>query len=426
MIKLNSKQLKNPIVGTFEGDFTGNFTGDLQGTASYALNTGNGNLNTIFVKNQTDNISDNTIKTNQNLFNHDSLIVQSSDTLLIESGAEYFILGDLINSGSIIVSGSLIVNGSITNIGSIVGPGTILSNNVIVTYDKANIPYGFVQLDGSNKVNLTGSFTGSFVGDGSGLTNLIIYTGSFATTGSNIFYGTQVLSGSNSSSLTIGQLSLIDTDSFDIRASNAPLSLTSNTSSIVGASDNGSENISATIYQTTGFPISAGPIAATILAKSGSNQKAWLHLDDGSSYMPGDVNIGYEIFGDTTSGSLNISNGNINVTGSIKVTNGITGSLYGTASYATSAAIAQDVVNKTFLRNQTTSSILNIIRSNESIFNPSNLLILNNDIFIIESNAEYYVLGDLINSGSLIVSGTIHIGGALFNNGIVIGSGIIE
>lgn len=379
----------------------------------------------VFVKNQTDNTSPNIVTENSNIFNHDNLIVNAGDTLLIEQGAEYFILGELINSGSVVVSGSLIVNGAIYNVGTIVGPGTILSNNVIVTYDKANQPYGFVQLNGSNEVNVTGSFTGSFIGDGSGLTNLVIYTGSFATTGSNTFYGVQVLSGSGNSSLTIGQLSITNTDSFDIRASNVPVALTSNTASVIGVgADNG--DTSATIYQAIGFPISTGPIAATVLIKSGSDAKYWLQLDDGSSYMPGDVTIGYELFGDTTSGSLNISNGNINVTGSIKVTNGITGSLYGTASYAISASIAQDVINKPFLRNQTTSSIINTIRSHESIFNPSNLTILSNDIFIIESNAEYYVLDTVINSGSLIVSGTLHIGGALLNYGTISGPGIIE
>jgi hypothetical protein len=45
----------------------------------------------------------------------------------------------------------------------------------------------------------TGSFTGSFVGNGSGLTNIptqSFNTGSFATTGSNIFLGNQIISGS--------------------------------------------------------------------------------------------------------------------------------------------------------------------------------------------------------------------------------------
>lgn len=50
----------------------------------------------------------------------------------------------------------------------------------------------------------TGSFTGSFRGDGSGLINLpipVIDTSSLATTGSNIFIGNQVITGSITSSL---------------------------------------------------------------------------------------------------------------------------------------------------------------------------------------------------------------------------------
>ena len=96
------------------------------------------------------------------------------------------------------------------------------------------------------------------------------------------------------------------------------------------------------------------------------------------------------------------------------------------SSFAVTSSIAVDVINKPFLRNQTTSSIINTIRSHESIFNPSNLTILSNDIFIIESNAEYYVLDTVINSGSLIVSGTLHVGGALLNYGTISGPGIIE
>jgi len=68
----------------------------------------------------------------------------------------------------------------------------------------------------------------------------------------------------------------------------------------------------------------------------------------------------------------------------------------------------------------------NIIRINESIFNPDNLLINSGDIFIVDTNASYYVLGDIINNGQIDVRGTLKIGGNLINNGSVIGSGIIE
>lgn len=101
----------------------------------------------------------------------------------------------------------------------------------------------------------------------------------------------------------------------------------------------------------------------------------------------------------------------IEATGSINVINGgITGSLY----------------NEAFSKNRTTTGSVNIIKEYQSIFNPSNLFINENDIFIVEQNAEYYVLGDVVNSGSIVMDGTFKIGGALLNNGSITGNGIIE
>jgi hypothetical protein len=106
----------------------------------------NGNIVEIpFLNNQTDNV--NIIKNYQNIINHGDLLVKLNDTLIIEEGAQYLILGQLINNGTIVVSGSLIVNQGITGPGSIGGPGTILNNTTIVTYDKANQAYGFPQLN---------------------------------------------------------------------------------------------------------------------------------------------------------------------------------------------------------------------------------------------------------------------------------------
>jgi hypothetical protein len=79
-----------------------------------------------------------------------------------------------------------------------------------------------------------------------------------------------------------------------------------------------------------------------------------------------------------------------------------------------------------FLRNQTNASTTDTITINQSIFNPSNLIVLNTSIFIIESGADYYVLGDLTNNGVIIVDGTLKIGGELYNSGIITGSGTIE
>lgn len=110
---------------------------------------------------------------------------------------------------------------------------------------------------------------------------------------------------------------------------------------------------------------------------------------------------------------------------SLTVINGITGSLFGTASFATSASWAP-TADIAFLRNKTNASSTDTITINQSIFNPSNLTVLSSSIFIVEATADYYILGDLINSGSIIVDGTLKIGGALYNSGTITGTGIIE
>ncbi len=79
-----------------------------------------------------------------------------------------------------------------------------------------------------------------------------------------------------------------------------------------------------------------------------------------------------------------------------------------------------------FLRNKTNSSSTDTITINQSIFNPSNLIIMTTSTFIIEQDAEYYVLGDLTNNGSMVVDGVLKVGGAIYNYGPITGSGIIE
>jgi hypothetical protein len=79
-----------------------------------------------------------------------------------------------------------------------------------------------------------------------------------------------------------------------------------------------------------------------------------------------------------------------------------------------------------FLRNETNSGATDTITINQSIFNPSDLTVLSTSVFIVDTNADYYVLGDLYNNGSIIVNGTLKIGGVLYNYGTITGSGIIE
>jgi len=87
------------------------------------------------------------------------------------------------------------------------------------------------------------------------------------------------------------------------------------------------------------------------------------------------------------------------------------------------------VVHKTpilFLRNETNPSSTDTITINQSIFNPSDLTVLSTSVFIVDTNADYYVLGDFYNSGTTIVNGTLKVGGVIYNSGAITGSGIIE
>lgn len=80
----------------------------------------------------------------------------------------------------------------------------------------------------------------------------------------------------------------------------------------------------------------------------------------------------------------------------------------------------------TFVKNRTDDFTVNTIKSYQTIFNPSNLTVTVNTIFIVEQNADYYILGDLINQGSIVVNGNLKVGGVIYNTGDITGTGIIE
>ena len=80
----------------------------------------------------------------------------------------------------------------------------------------------------------------------------------------------------------------------------------------------------------------------------------------------------------------------------------------------------------TFVKNRTDDFIVNTIKSRQTIFNPTNLTVTVNTIFIVEQNADYYILGDLINQGSIVVNGNLKVGGVIYNTGDITGTGIIE
>jgi hypothetical protein len=84
------------------------------------------------------------------------------------------------------------------------------------------------------------------------------------------------------------------------------------------------------------------------------------------------------------------------------------------------------VQSSPFLKNKTKANVTSSVIDYDSIFNPSNLIIPDTSVFYIDSTSDYYVLGDLINSGSIVVDGILKIGGTLYNAGTITGIGIIE
>jgi hypothetical protein len=179
---------------------------------------------------------------------------------------------------------------------------------------------GYAPLDGSGKVPL----------DKLPPIQSTINTGSFATTGSNTFTGTQTISSSGDSSLTIGEVNTPAGPSFGLRVSGsdgAPLFITADAISLIGAvanPTNPNDDASFFANQLISFPVSDGPTAGIVVQKSGSFQSNWIFDYDGKGYFPSDITIGYNSLNGLTSGSLNITNGDINLTGSLLMTGSIT------------------------------------------------------------------------------------------------------
>jgi len=271
---------------------------------------------------------------------------------------------------------------------------------------------GYAPLDSGSKIPLshlpplapvinTGSLVAEINSLSASISNISFSnTGSFATTGSNTFIGNQTIQGGVTSSgftivdagiphlysstdlkisantinfsgslslsgtsgtagaaFTIGQFANTSPNSFDVRASGsygAGVSVTSDSYSIFGVTDTPSvpsNNSSFFGNEIVGYPFSDGPIAAIGILKDGATQNDWIFNYDGKSFLPSDVTIGFNNTSTVTSGSLNITKGNINVSGSIFVSgniyaNNLTGSKFDTGSFATTSSL-QLLINST-------------------------------------------------------------------------------
>lgn len=146
------------------------------------------------------------------------------------------------------------------------------------------------------------------------------------------------------------------------------------------------------------------------------------------------------------------NNGTVIVSGSLIVNQGITGpgSITGPGTILeNNTIVTYDVANRSygfpqldengmisssqyyepFSKNTTTTESPNIIRSYQNIFNHNNLTVQPDQLFIVEKNAEYYMLGDLTNNGTVIVSGSLAVDGVISLYGPLIlasGSGIVS
>ena len=239
------------------------------------------------------------------------------------TGSE-FVSGDIIVAQSITASSATFTSASIDYlyVNLFESASTIYSsgsnqfgdapNDTQILYGSVRIPTGSLTVTGSL---IATSFTGSLQGTASWATNFVSAsnyvlnsaTSSYATTGSNTFTGTQTITGSgNSLTIRTGVLTGITQQTTDFAAgvagSNIGFGLAAATGNTYGT---------FTVRNTGGS--TAGNLA---ILSSGGN-----------------LAIGKTIF----NAVLDV-NGNTIITGSLNVTAGITGSLLGTASFATTSS----------------------------------------------------------------------------------------
>jgi len=215
------------------------------------------------------------------IFAVNDIVATDTNLFSVSTGSTNIFTVDSLKKVSI--SGSLVVTGSIT--GSLLGTASFATTASYI-----------------NPTFISASAAAS--GFGSGGTT--INTSSFATTGSNTFTGTQTITGS-------GQLL------------------------VKSSTSNGF------LQQTTDFSVSpsTGTNVFIGLAASTGNTYASLNTRTTGGTSNGNLAMlsagGNVAIGKTTFNAVLDVNGNVIITGSLNVTGGITGSLLGTASFATLA-----------------------------------------------------------------------------------------
>jgi hypothetical protein len=215
--------------------------------------------------------------------------------------------GELDVSGSAIISGSLTVTSDIT--GSLQGTASWATNFVSAS--------NYV-LNSATSSFVLNSQTSSFVQNNQ--------TSSFATTGSNTFNGTQTITGS-------GQLLMRSNTSTAVVITTTDFNAGTSTGTTVGI---GVATVTGNTYASLTTRTSGG---------IGNGNLALLSAG-------GNVAIGK-----TTFNAVLDVNGNTVVTGSLNVTAGITGSLQGTASFASNGGVTQITAGSGISINQATGNV---------------------------------------------------------------------
>ncbi len=264
--------------GSFTGSFTGEFTGSLLGTSSWAYNAVTASTADDFY------VRGNVTGSNaifSGTVTAQRLVVQTiSSSVIYSSGSNIF--GDELTdtqqfTGSVTITGSLTVNGPSTFNSRVTANN--LTGSLFGTASQA-ITASFA-LSGNGP--FTGSFTGSFFGNGAGLTNI-------------------------SASSVVGlNLSLISSGS-----------------------------VTASTDPAYGFRVNANS------QFSGSTQITGSLGVTGSVSISGSVGSVFTTNIDTMilTGSF-LQSGSTFITGTLGVFGGITGSLFGTSSWAVSSSLAQ-------------------------------------------------------------------------------------
>jgi len=243
---------------------------------------------------------------------------------------------------------------------------------------------GLATTSSLNSYTLTSSFNAYTSSNDTKVNDLISKTGSYATTGSNNFVGQQringnlIVTGSITSTQEVNAGNGVYTSfvqgqsALNLNATNF-VDIKSNTSGVskkvrIYNNDSGDKNIPVeitgslnvtgeitalsasityleTIYQTSSVIFSSG---SNILGdEAGDTQTLYgtVNLPNGPLNVTGSTLLNGNV--DITTGNLNVysplarfSGSSVVVTGSVDVTDGITGSLEGTASYATNALSA--------------------------------------------------------------------------------------